>query len=214
MHELWTLMGSPFISTLLLSGALILAVIELFFRTHRLAGIGAFALFVLYVIGQCTQEGSNLGSGMIFVCGLLLLGAEAAIPGFGVPGILGILCIFVGTGSGGGDWQLRLLSVGISVLIVSVFAFTLIRMGYRSRFGRCVVLNTKLNEGSGFVAKKNPNPNIGDVGTTYTILRPVGQIVIDGVRYEAVTAGEFIEKDQEVEIVQRNNAQLVVRRKK
>ncbi|MBN1838238.1 MAG: hypothetical protein JW820_20435 [Spirochaetales bacterium] len=51
----------------------------------------------------------------------------------------------------------------------------------------------------------------GRDGVALTVLRPVGTVLIDGAKYSAVTAGEYVEKDQPIVVTKVEGSRIVVR---
>jgi len=52
---------------------------------------------------------------------------------------------------------------------------------------------------------------VGKEGMALTVLRPVGTVLIDGNKYSAVTAGEFVERDQPIVVSKVEGSRIVVR---
>ena len=63
----------------------------------------------------------------------------------------------------------------------------------------------------GYTSNFNKEPMVGKIGTTQTILRPSGRVIIDNVLYDAYTRGEYIEKDTAVEVVSEEGSTLKVK---
>jgi membrane-bound serine protease (ClpP class) len=141
--------------------------------------------------------------------GFLLVGLEVAIiPGFGVPGILGVLSL------GGGCvllWQVggpllgavgTFATLGITVAAVIWFA--------RSRAGRSLVLADEI-AGSG-APEAALAARRGSSGLAVSTLRPSGVVELGGERYDAVVRdGSFIAAGATVTVVGHEHGQLIVR---
>jgi len=52
---------------------------------------------------------------------------------------------------------------------------------------------------------------VGKEGVALTVLRPVGTVLIDDNKYSAVTAGEFVERDQPIVVSKVEGSRIVVR---
>ena len=63
--------------------------------------------------------------------------------------------------------------------------------------------------------RKEQADYIGRCGTAATTLRPAGTVELDdGTRIDVVTAGEFIEKGESVQVVRKDGTWLVVEKRR
>jgi membrane-bound serine protease (ClpP class) len=159
---------------------------------------------------------------IIFVVGLILIVFEIFVfPGFGIPGILGIVFVFTG---------LILALVGNvkfnfeNVPAIEMFRAIMIVLGgmgmgiifviyMSSRIGRPGLFKKVALDADqeGFVSVSlEPVAMIGKAGVAATVLRPSGKVSVDGELYDAVSMKGFIEKGEEVEVKRYENFQLYV----
>jgi len=73
-----------------------------------------------------------------------------------------------------------------------------------------LILNRNIEEKSGYTSKKEVSALIGKDGIAITDLRPSGAIKIDGKRIDAVTHGEYIEKGENVTVVEEEGSKVLV----
>lgn len=173
------------------------------------AGLVALALFFggRYVTGLAGFEEIGL-----FVLGLLLLLLEIfVIPGFGLAGIGGIVAIVVSVVLVFGNIQAALTSLFIA-LSASILAFILLwNRIKKSRFWQRLVLAHSETKEEGYQAPADFSYLLGKRGMSLTPLRPSGTIVIDDLRYDAVSEGGFIAHNSLVEVVLLEGTRIVVR---
>lgn len=215
-----------------ISGVLILLIMGGIYFEMQSPGIG-FALLVsvvaallyfapLYIEGLAAHWEIGL-----FIVGLILLALEVfVIPGFGVAGILGILCVIAGlalslvmnnlfdftiTGPEkvSGAFILVLGSMILSIILSVIFGRSLLRS---SAFQR-LVLKDEQRSGLGYVSGKQIDGLLNKTGITTTDMRPSGKIEIDGTWYDAVALDGFIEKGKEVIVAKQENYNVFVRKK-
>ena len=213
---------NPFIS-----GLLILIIIGGIYFEMQTPGIGfallaAVVALVLYLVPYYLNGLADNWEIIALFLGLGLIGVEIfVLPGFGVAGIAGITLtlgslILIMLNNNVFDFEFvpandLLFAVaaafggllgGIIVLFVAGASLT------DSKFFKRVAL-TDTQEGytSSFI-KENLK---GKRGTTHTVLRPSGKIMIDGQLYDAFTRGEYIEKGQEVEVIEEETTSLRVK---
>ncbi len=158
----------------------------------------AFALNLIMIIGFV------VGSGLIIL--------EAFIPGFGVAGIAGVVLEIVALRC---CWTLHgtvpalLALVGVLLLIgVAVFLSYRSAMNGRLSKSHLVLQNTEAAAGD-----SKTDLWIGKEGVTVTALRPAGQIEVEGVRLNAASGGEFIEKGVSVLVTGTEGDHYTIRRK-
>ena len=141
------------------------------------------------------------------VMGLLLLFAEVAIvPGFGVAGVLGVLALGAGAIAAwtelGPFWGG--ITAGASVVASVVMLFWL----PKSRAGRKVVLDHSQAEAA---SQQDRSGLVGRRGVTVTPLRPIGRVRFGSDEVDVMTEGEYIDRNQEVEVMTVEGPRVVVR---
>ena len=159
---------------------------------------------------------------ILFAIGLILIVFEIFVfPGFGVPGILGIIAIFAGlilamVGNVNLNFEdVALHEMGRAILVVFcglVMGTSLVflmssRIGKRGMFRRVALAADQ----EGFVGvSMEPASLVGKTGIAATGLRPSGKVTIDGELYDAVSMKGFIEKGDEVVVRKYENFQVYV----
>lgn len=162
---------------------------------------------------------------LIFVLGLIFIVFELFVfPGFGIPGITGVVLIF-------SSLVLALLgNIRFSldgVLPIQLFRAVMIVLGgmglgvtliiyLTSKIGKPGMLNKAAlhADEEGFVSvPMEPLQLVGKTAVAATILRPSGKILLEGAYYDAVSLKGFIEKGEEVVVKRYENFQLYVMRK-
>lgn len=164
---------------------------------------------------------------IIFIVGLILLGIEVlVIPGFGIFGISGIILMVSGL-------ILSLLdnvifdfdevepsniSTAVGIVLVSIllsFSFSIWASSklFSSRkgiFGN-FALHATIATGRSFVGVDQDNVSlIGKTGIAQTVLRLSGKVLVDGMVYDAMSQGAFIDKGERIRIVRHEAGQLYV----
>jgi len=165
---------------------------------------------------------------LIFVAGVILLAVEIfAIPGFGVTGILGIFLMVMGLTLAMIENTFFEFSPSATVKLAEAFfivviAFFISVSGsiYLTRklftgktlFGDLALITTQKKE-EGFTSADATYTDItGKTGIAHTMLRPAGKVMIEGTLYDATAQTGYIEKEESIEVVKYETAQLVVRK--
>lgn len=143
--------------------------------------------------------------------GIVLLIIEMLLPGFGVPGIAGVLMLVVGIVTAAGSlWEALLLSV-IVLTVLAVAAIVFFRSAGSKLFWRSpIVLKNRAVKEAGYTTSADKESLLGGKGKALTVLRPSGIAVIGGKRVDVVTEAEFIEAGAEVTVTAVQGGRVVV----
>jgi membrane-bound serine protease (ClpP class) len=170
----------------------------------------------------------------LLAVGLALLAVEAfLVPGFGVPGVLGLVALGAGAvvalaGAGGVDGEAlgqagaNLALAGLAAAMGGVLLWRFGR-GRRRRLARAfpgLVLRADVGgaPGTGGIggagnAGRGPRARLrGAQGVALSDLRPAGFARIGGARLDVVTRGEYVAAGEPVEVVADEGYRRVVRR--
>lgn len=157
---------------------------------------------------------ANLPIVICFIFGIALLVVEAFMPGFGLPGVSGIVLEVVAvviTYMNHGPVAalcativiLCIIAIGISVSLHSA------AKGKLSR-SKIILHDVESNE-AGYRSTEDLEIFLGREGSTTTVLRPIGMADFDGVRLNVVSEGEYIPAGQKVRIVRVEGSRILVR---
>ena len=143
---------------------------------------------------------------LLIAIGFVFLIIEVFIvPGFSVPGIVGIAMIGYGVFKAHTEYGTS--GAAIAFFSSAIAAVILIRMALRSRAVKFVRLDydqkgtTAIDDYSGFV---------GMEGKTLSNLRPSGTAKIGDKRIDVVTDGEYIDKDISIRVQAVDGTRIVV----
>jgi len=167
---------------------------------------------------------------LVFIVGVILLAVEIfVIPGFGVAGVLGILFIVLGltlsliksvpstnfpVNLPDGNAFVKALFIVLASMTISIgLSFYLFGRFIKSSLFSRVSVQSKISKEEGFMGVDMTSQNlVGKSGTAFTILRPSGKVEIDGNIYDATAEMGYIDKDEKIEVVRFETAQLFVRK--
>lgn len=151
------------------------------------------------------------------VIGILLLVVELFMPGFGLPGIAGLVMLLASViftwiehgayaGLGATVAVLALSGIAVSVSLKSASSGKLSRSP--------LILKDSLSPEQGYQATENLDRFLGQIGETETVLRPAGIAIIGDERVNVVSRGEFINKGDKVIVENVEGVRVVVRKAK
>lgn len=216
---------NPFVS-----GLLILVITAGIFFELQTPGVGfplaaAGIALVMYLVPYYLNGLAANWEIAVFFIGFVLIALEVfVIPGFGVAGILGIICvvgalIFIMLGNDMFNFDYvpneeitaaaTAVALGVigSIVVLTIFGYRLTKMKV---FNKVALLNTQ-DKADGYVSTFYTANLIGKQGTADTILRPSGRIEIEDEIYDAYTRGEYVEKGVKVVVISQEGTSLKVR---
>lgn len=195
-------------------------------------GIAGGCLLVIYFFGHYVAGLAGFEDIALVGIGLLLLGLEIfVIPGFGIAGILGILCIAAGTVLGMipyipdipadlPDWkapdigdylETALLRFLIIVGGAAVGGYILAKILPKTAPYRHLVLDTSLTTEAGYTSgDQRYREFVGREGMAQTPLRPSGIVEIGDERLDVITRGDLIDKGTRVRVAEVHGSRIIV----
>lgn len=150
---------------------------------------------------------------LLFAIGLLLLAAEVMIPG-GILGMAGGVLLFTGC-------ILSFVRLGdtegfIAIAVAATAAFVLFYIQFKilpkTRFGKRFFLSREISATS-TALKEDARDLIGKAAQSVTVLSPSGYVTIAGKRFEAFSQSGHIAPGTDLEVIDANSFQLIVRTK-
>ena len=175
----------------------------------------------------------------VFVVGVLLLMVEVfVLPGFGIVGFLGIVCMIFGLfgmliknapnqlpwPNTPMDWQLftnGVLGLFFGFVGFVVLAWALSKYLPRIQFlSGLILMPTTAGQGDTVRINMTTPPesrargvNVGEVGQVISTLRPTGKARFGDAIVDVVAEGEFIDKGTGVEIIEIHGNKVVVKKR-
>lgn len=213
------------------SGVLILLIIGGIYFELQSPGVG-FPLIVAIVAGVLffaplyMQGLADNWEIALFILGLILIALEIfVIPGFGVPGILGIFFMICGLAFSmvANDWLdfriaapglllqsfiLVIVSMGIAIILMVIFGKSMLQ----TRAFKRLVLQDEQRSVEGYTSSRHYTDLVGKEGVTKTVMRPSGKIEIDGKWYDAVALDGYIDRDEAIYVEKHESYNLFVRK--
>lgn len=145
---------------------------------------------------------------LVIGCGLIIL--EMFIPGFGLPGISGIVLTVVGIVFMA-NTVLQGLLIALAVIALLCVAFSVAI--HSTANGKMVRSKLVLNSVATDAGRDNALEYYKDkVGTAITRLSPVGMGEFEGVRLNVLSEGEFIDAGENVKVVKVEGKRIYVRK--
>ena len=190
----------------------------------EIIAVACFAILFLskYLVGLATALEL-----IIFAVGVVLLAVEIfLIPGFGVTGIAGILCILVSlvlasqkfiipeTPFEVSDFLTNLVAVFGSLIGATLIFMIALRFLPKTPFLHRLVLATTQQAAEGYVVgSAEKRDMVGMTGAALSTLRPVGKAEIEGKTVIVMAESEYIERGEPIVVTKVDGNRIVVTKK-
>ncbi len=213
----------PAVAGLLMSLGMLGLLIELYSPGVGLPGAVGVLCLSFFFGGHMITNLAGLEEVLLLIAGLGLLAVELfLLPGFGIAGIAGIVCI-------GASFFLTLLTMPLSIAwdlgmvsdvierlslsLLATLALGLLVMRFLpKRAMGPLVLSQATTAESGYVSAPTETALLGVIGTAATDLHPTGKADLAGARHDVLTEGDYIERGTSVRVVSATAGRIVVRR--
>jgi membrane-bound serine protease (ClpP class) len=214
---------NPIITSILMSVAIFGLIAEVRTPGWGLGGTMALLALALFFGSHLVVHLAEWDELLLFVVGLILLLVEIAfIPGFGLVGLAGILCMVASLLlirlPSAQWWQIEDISgivgqMAVSMIVAIVASVAMLKALPRFAVFNRLVLGSRTPASEGYVSAPTEQDGdlIGREGVALSELRPVGVGLFDGKRIDIIAEGEFIEAQSAVKIVEARGNRTVVR---
>lgn len=167
-----------------------------------MVGMEALSQFIL----------ENLPAILCLMFGFVLVVVEMFVPGFGLPGISGIILLVIGVALKARSPLEALIIAAVIILLLCVALSISLRSAAKGRLSRSsLVLSDVLKGDASEVSEVDLRFFIGHKGVTQCALRPAGIAEFDGVKLNVVSDGEFIDSGVKVRVERVEGNRIVVR---
>lgn len=145
---------------------------------------------------------------VLLIAGFILVGIEMVIPGFGISGISGIVCLIAGILMTAKDVE-QGLTITVIVVVILAVMLTIIMMVLK-KVKSPIVLEEKLQQEQGFLNASDLEYLVGKEGMTTTDLKPGGKCRVEDVEFDVRSEGTFLEKGTRVRISRIHEKAIIV----
>ena len=155
-------------------------------------------------------SGISFWSLILLIAGVGFLVGEIFHPGFGLPGILGILALGLDILISARTFAQGLLMTAIAAVLVLVIFLIGASLFSAGKLPKKLVLQDENGSVEGFVSGDGEGAKEGDAGRALTVLRPSGIAEIGGKRLDVVTRGEFIPEGEALRVEAVEGSRIIV----
>jgi len=211
-------LSNPFVAPLLLSIGTLGILIEIKTPSFGLAGTVGIASLAAFFGSHWILGLAGMEEIILLGAGLIALGIEVfLVPGFGIAGIVALLCIgssiflaLIGNLPTWGDVMRASGIIFTAGLIIVASIYLILRQLPSRQGGRGILLQTATAKSEGFIAGKAREDLVGHEGIAITDLRPAGTIKVGTERLDVVSDAGYVAKGTRVRIIRTESYRHVI----
>ena len=212
----------PIITSILMMVIMVGMFMEIKTPGWGVPGTASLIALALFFGSGYILEVASIMDILLFLAGVLLLIVEVfVIPGFGVFGIAGIILMIAGLFLGlisdlplidGDILAMAVMQLAGAFVLSGIMIFLLAKTLPKTKIWNKLILKDNINAKSGYTSNKKFAHLLKKEGKALTDLRPAGTVIINDRRYDAVTQGEYIEKDNKIKVIEIEGSKIVVKK--
>ncbi|MGI6176222.1 MAG: NfeD family protein [Christensenellales bacterium] len=146
----------------------------------------------------------------LIIIGIVLIAVEMIQPGIGIAGVLGTTSLIVAIFLQAKTFFEAIIMLAVLFCIIGVLFLIFARSIYKGRFFQKRLMLQ--DQAETIDTKRQHQDLVGKKGIVITMLRPVGTVDFDGEHHQVVSRGEYIEKGQQVEVLETDGLSIVVKK--
>lgn len=148
---------------------------------------------------------------LLLIIGFGLVFLEMHIPGFGVPGISGAICLILAVVLTAQNFAQGLVMTLAIVTVLGIMLGVVLTFFAKGKLFKPLVLSDEQKKEHGYISSSDLDYLLGKRGIAVTDLRPAGSVDIDGVKFDVISDGEYISRGTKVEIFKVSGVKLLVK---
>ena len=147
---------------------------------------------------------------VLLIVGFVLAGIEMAVPGFGLPGISGIISLVLGIIFTADTVSEGIIMAIIVIVILGIMLAVAMALLGSKKMKSPMVLREDVKGEQGFLESSDLEYLVGKEGVAATDLRPAGKGNFDGIEFDILSGGSYIKKGNKIRIIKVKDNKLIV----
>ncbi|MEW6655000.1 MAG: NfeD family protein, partial [Bacteroidota bacterium] len=216
-------LNNPIISSLLIMIGMIGLFTEIKTPGWGLAGTAGLIALALFFGTSYILQLATIWEILIFVIGVILLIVEIFVfPGFGIAGFAGVVLMILGLFFGlisdleiasTNSISIAIIQIGVSFVMTGIMIYFLWKYLPKSVIFNKLVLQDNISAKSGYAANTQFEQLVGINGSAMTDLRPSGTALLNGLRVDVITDGDYISRGSDIIVIRVEGSKVVVEKK-
>ena len=148
---------------------------------------------------------------ILFVIGFILVGIEMILPGLNGPGIAGGISLITAIFLTAKSVKDGVIVTIVVLLILMLMLIIIVNVLSKGRLKSPIVLKDELNKESGYTSSKVLDHLVGIKGVAITDLRPSGTGEFNGIEYDIISDGKYIDKGTKLIVYKVEGLRVIVK---
>lgn len=154
-----------------------------------------------------------LGIGIaLIILGFICAAVEMSIPGFGIPGIAAVICMVSGIFFTADTVMEGIFIALVLLVLLGAMLVIILWLLAKGKLRSPLILREEQKKEQGYIGSSDLTYLLKKKGMAATDLRPSGVGDFDGVRFDVLSEGDYIEKGSALEIVRVSGSKLIVKK--
>lgn len=188
----------------------ILYSVAIFKKSGLIEAISASVILTVYIMFYSLIKGISPVYIVMLVLSLVLASIEIFIPGFGIFGILSIICFSLSLFGIKNIDEQSFVMISIFVLLLIIEFIYAVKKGmFSSKFNKLILFT---NHEDYKKVELDKETILYKEGFAISDLRPVGFIVIEDKKYDAIAYKDYIKKNERVKVISVDGITAIVDR--
>lgn len=204
--------SNPYISSTLLTLGFAGMISEILTAGFGFGTSVSVLAFGLYFGGNIMAGYSDITTFIIFITGIMLLILELIVPGFGLPGISGIILVTVGIVLATNSLALSAISITVALVAAIIIGYIFFKLGFKNKSMKKIILDNKLDTEGNFLSTDSMYEYLDKKGVAVTELKPTGYAEINGEKVDVLSEDGYINRGEEIRVIRVEGSRIFVRR--
>lgn len=149
---------------------------------------------------------------ILLVIGFVLVAVELVIPGFGLPGISGIVCLIAGIFFTADSVEEGILITVVVIAVLGILMTVIMGLLAKRKLKSPIILDTDVKAGDSYLNSSDLEYLVHRKGVALTDLRPAGRGNFDGIDLDISSDGGYIERGTPIVIDRISEKRLIVKK--
>ena len=136
----------------------------------------------------------------LLIAGFVLVAIELVVPGFGAPGIAGIICLVAGVILTTDSLEEGIFVTVVVIVVLGILMAVIMGLMHYRKFKSPIILETEVRSENDYLEASDLNYLLGREGVATTDLRPSGKGNFDGIELDIISEGSYIKKGSRIVI--------------
>ena len=150
---------------------------------------------------------------ILLIAGFVLVGIEMVLPGFGAPGISGIVCLLAGIFLTADTLEEGITITVIVIVVLGVLLTIILGLLHYRKLKSPIILDEEMKTTDAYINPSDLDYLLKKEGVAVTDLRPAGKGDFEGIVLDIFSEGPYIEKGSGIVISQVSKNRLLVRKR-